>query len=90
MIATSIAAVARYQRVTNGPHRWVQHLCGLDFVPTLPPLAAQLALQETATAAAGGGGGSLQSGLEAYRRQQRAVCVVDRLRGAKAGSMAVT
>ncbi|KAG2493497.1 hypothetical protein HYH03_008313 [Edaphochlamys debaryana] len=65
------------------PYRWCQHLAGLDFAPPLP-LATQLPQQ--------GGPGSSEAvleGLDSYRRQQRVVHVIDRLRAVKTGDEAL-
>ncbi|EFJ49290.1 hypothetical protein VOLCADRAFT_120782 [Volvox carteri f. nagariensis] len=66
------------------PYRWCQHLAGLDFAPPLP-LATQLQ---------GGQGGSEASagvleGLDLYRRQQRVIHVIERLRAVKTGDEAL-
>mmetsp|Transcript_37376 Transcript_37376/g.83177 ORF Transcript_37376/g.83177 Transcript_37376/m.83177 type:complete len:438 (+) Transcript_37376:84-1397(+) len=62
------------------PYRWCQHLAGLDFVPALP-LATQLQ------------NGSEQAlvldGLDTYRKQQRVVTVVSRLRAVKEANAAL-
>ncbi|PNH03608.1 THO complex subunit 5, partial [Tetrabaena socialis] len=63
------------------PFRWCQHLAGLDFAPPLP-LATQLAGQSEA-------GAAVLEGLESYRRQQRVIHVIDRLRAVKTGDEAL-
>ncbi|KXZ50918.1 hypothetical protein GPECTOR_14g165 [Gonium pectorale] len=68
------------------PYRWCQHLAGLDFAPPLP-LATQL---HNST-----GQGQLDAssvvleGLDSYRRQQRAIHVIERLRAVKTGDEAL-
>lgn len=62
------------------PHRWAQHLAGIDFVPTLPVLACQLGAPEQ---------DAVVGGLDAYRRQQRVLTVVQRLRETKQGDSAL-
>lgn len=61
------------------PPRWCQHLAGLDFAPPLP-LASQLQ---------GGEHTALVEGLGTYRKQQRVVHVIDRLRALKTGDEAL-
>ncbi|GFR48553.1 hypothetical protein Agub_g10452 [Astrephomene gubernaculifera] len=68
------------------PYRWCQDLAGLDFAPPLP-LATQLqgpTGQGTSDAAA-----AVLEGLESYRRQQRVVHVIERLRAVKTGDEAL-
>lgn len=70
-------------------NRWCQHLAGLDFAPPLP-LATQL---PAAAGGAGAGGqaesaGAVMEGLESYRRQQRVIHVIERLRSVKTGDEA--
>lgn len=79
---------------TSGPallSRWCQHLAGLDFAPPLP-LATQLAAaappaaaEGTAPAATAATAAGVLEGLEGYRRQQRALHVIERLRAVKTG-----
>jgi THO complex subunit 5 len=84
-----IEALAQLQQGTfrfsrtqpSRPYRWCQHLAGLDFVPTLPTLAGQLSGPEQ---------DSVLAGLDLYRRQQRVVTVVQRLREVKLGDAALT
>ncbi len=72
--------------------RWCQHLAGLDFAPPLP-LATQLAATPPPAAAADGAApapmaataAGVLEGLEGYRRQQRALHVIERLRAVKTG-----
>ena len=62
------------------PPRWCQHLAGLDFIPALP-LASQLG--------SGADAGAVSEGLDAYRRQQRVVSVLERLRYVKEADAAL-
>ncbi|GLC33262.1 hypothetical protein PLESTB_000353300 [Pleodorina starrii] len=66
------------------PYRWCQHLAGLDFAPPLP-LATQL---QSGTVAAEGSSAVLE-GLDLYRRQQRVIHVIERLRSVKTGDEAL-
>ena len=61
------------------PRRWCQHLAGLDFAPPLP-LATQLQGSEQA---------EVMEKLDTYRRQQRVIHVIDRLRAIKTGDEAL-
>jgi THO complex subunit 5 len=64
-------------------HRWCQHLAGLDFAPPLP-LATQLQGAQGGSEAA-----AVMEGLDQYRRQQRVIHIIDRLRAVKTGDEAL-
>ncbi len=79
-VRPAIEAIAARCRAWPPPwrrRRWCQHLAGLDFVLPLPQLALQLQPGEQTD--------QVLAGLERYRRQQRAACVVQRLRQLKLG-----
>ncbi|GIL44794.1 hypothetical protein Vafri_2281 [Volvox africanus] len=66
------------------PYRWCQHLAGLDFAPPLP-LATQLQGGQAGTEAST----TVLEGLDLYRRQQRVIHVIERLRAVKTGDEAL-
>ncbi|GIL76124.1 hypothetical protein Vretifemale_5834 [Volvox reticuliferus] len=66
------------------PYRWCQHLAGLDFAPPLP-LATQLPGGQAGTEAST----IVLEGLDLYRRQQRVIHVIERLRAVKTGDEAL-